>query len=52
MILYIDQHVQSAYDWEFNKHAEVDNCYSLDDLVAIEIIEKPVDPGLPDLGVM
>ena len=52
MILYIDQHVQSVYDWEFNKHAEVDNCYSLDDLVAIEIIEKPVDPGLPDLGVM
>ena len=52
MILYIDQHVQSVYDWEFNKHAEVDSCYSLDDLVAIEIIEKPVDPGLPDLGVM
>ena len=55
MILYIDQHVQSVYDWEFNKHAEVDNCYSLDDLVAIEIIEKPKKPafpGLPDSGVM
>ena len=52
MIFYIDQHVQSAYDWEFDKHAEVDGCYSLDELVAIEIIEKPVDPVLPDLGVM
>ena len=52
MILYIDQHVQSVYDWEFDKHAEVDSCYSLDDLVAIEIIEKLVDPVLPDLGVM
>ena len=52
MIFYIDQHVQSVYDWEFDKHAEVDSCYSFDDLVAMEIVEKPVDPGLPDLGVV
>ena len=58
MILYIDQHVQSVYDWEFNKHAEVDNCYSLDDLIAVKIIEKPenleepANPGLPDSGVV
>jgi hypothetical protein len=52
MILYIDQHVQSAYDWEFNKHTEVDNCYSLNELIAVEIMKKPVNPGLPDLEGM
>jgi len=49
MTLYIDQHVQSVYDWEFNKHTEVDSCYSLEELVAIEIIEKSADHDLPDL---
>ena len=37
----IDQHVQDAYDWEYSKTLEIDNCQTLEEIDAIKIYNPP-----------